>query len=158
VDLAKTSPELSKFVSDQLDMLLVSNPKTALRVIARSTIRSLDEENSLPRLADEQLKELSPVFIVAADESQQTQGEKLAQVLKEKGINLQGVDVMAAAKDSKLKAPQNLEIRYSKAGSKESFLTGLAETVKKFTNEEPRLVDLSNDVEAPAYEIWLSKH
>jgi hypothetical protein len=158
VDLAKTSPELSKFVSDQLDMLLVSNPKTALRVIARSTIRSLDEENSLPRLADEQLKELSPVFIVAADESQQTQGEKLAQVLKEKGINVQGVDVIAAAKDSKLKAPQNLEIRYSKAGSKESFLTGLAETVKKFTNEEPRLVDLSNDVEAPAYEIWLSKH
>jgi hypothetical protein len=158
VDLAKTSPELSKFVSDQLDMLLVSNPKTALRVIARSTIRSLDEENSLPRLADEQLKELSPVFIVAADESQQTQGEKLAQVLKEKGINVQGVDVIAAAKDSKLKAPQNLEIRYSKAGSKESFLTGLAETVKKFTNEEPRLVDLSTDVEAPAYEIWLSKH
>jgi hypothetical protein len=158
VDLAKTSPELSKFVSDQLDMLLVSNPKTALRVIARSTIRSLDEENSLPRLADEQLKELSPVFIVAADESQQTQGEKLAQVLKEKGINVQGVDVIAAAKDSKLKAPQNLEIRYSKPGSKESFLTGLAETVKKFTNEEPRLVDLSTDVEAPAYEIWLSKH
>jgi hypothetical protein len=158
VDLAKTSPELSKFVSDQLDMLLVSNPKTALRVIARSTIRSLDEENSLPRLADEQLKELSPVFIVAADESQQTQGEKLAQVLKEKGINVQGVDVIAAAKDSKLKAPQNLEIRYSKAGSKESFLTGLAETVKKFTNEEPRLVDLSTDVEAPAYGIWLSKH
>jgi hypothetical protein len=158
VDLAKTSPELSKFVSDQLDMLLVSNPKTALRVIARSTIRSLDEGNSLPRLADEQLKELPPVFIVAADESQQTQGEKLAQLLKEKGINVQGVDVIAAAKDSKLKAPQNLEIRYSKAGSKESFLTGLAETVKKFTNEEPRLVDLSTDVEAPAYEIWLSKH
>jgi hypothetical protein len=121
VDLAKTSPELSKFVSDQLDMLLVSNPKTALRVIARSTIRSLDEGNSLPRLADEQLKELPPVFIVAADESQQTQGEKLAQLLKEKGINVQGVDVIAAAKDSKLKAPQNLEIRYSKAGIKSRF-------------------------------------
>jgi len=37
-------------------------------------------------------KELAPVFIVAADESQQTQGEKLAQELKKKGIDVQCVD------------------------------------------------------------------
>lgn len=158
VNLAKSSPELSKFVSDQLDTLLVSNPKTALRVIARSARRSLEEGNPLPRSADEQRIDLPPVFIVAADESQQMQSEKLAQVLKEKGINVQGVDVIAAAKDSKLKAPQNLEIRYSKVANEESFLTGLAETVKKFTGEEPKLVDVSTDLDAPAYEIWFSKH
>jgi len=37
-------------------------------------------------------------------------------------------------------------------------LTGLAATVKKFTGEEPKLVDLSTDVEATEYEVWLSKH
>jgi len=158
VDLAKPSPDLSKFVSDQLDIFLVSSPKTALRVIARSAVRSLDERNSLPRPADEPRIHLPPVFIVAADESQQMQGEKLAQVLKEKGINVQGVDVIAAAKDSKLKAPTNLEIRYSKAASEELFLTGLAETVKKFIGEEPKLVDLSTDRDLATYEIWLSKH
>jgi zinc-ribbon domain len=157
VDLAKSSPELSKFVSDQLDMLLGSSPNTALRVIARSAIRSLDEGNPLPRPADEQRKELAPVFIVAADESQQTQGEKLAQMLKEQGINVQGVDVIPA-KDPKLKAPLNLEIRYSKAINEESFLTGLAAAVKKFTGEEPKLVDLSTDRDLATYEIWLSKH
>jgi hypothetical protein len=153
VDLAKSSPELSKFVSDQLDMLLGSSPNTALRVIARSAIRSLDEGNSLPRPADEQRKELTPVFIVAAE---QTQGEKLAQELKERGINVQGVDVIPA-KDPKLKAPLNLEIRYSKAVNEESFLTGLAAAVKKFTGEEPKLVDLSTDRDLATYEIWLSK-
>jgi hypothetical protein len=157
VDLARSSPELSRFVSDQLDMLLISSLNTALRVLARSAIRSLDEGNLLPRLADEQRKELAPVFIVAADESQQTQGEKLAQVLKDKGINVQGVDVIPA-KDPKLKAPLNLEIRYSKAANEKPFLTSLAATVKKFTGEEPKLVDLSTGVEAPAYEIWLSRH
>jgi hypothetical protein len=158
VDLAKPSPDLSKFVSDQLDMLLVSSPKTALRVIARSAVRSLDEGNSLPRPVDEPRIHPPPVFIVAADESQQMQGEKLAQVLKEKGINVQGVDVIAAAKDSKLKAPPNLEIRYSKAANEELFLTGLAETVKKFIGEEPKLVDLSTDRDLATCEIWLSKH
>jgi zinc-ribbon domain len=157
VDLAKSSPELAKFVSDQLDMLLVSSQNTALRVIARSAIRSLNEGNSLPRPADEQRKELAPVFIVAADESQQTQGEKLARELKEKGINVQGVDVIPA-KNPKLKAPLNLEIRYSKAANEESFLTGLAATIKNFIGEKPKLVDLSTDRDPATYEIWLSKH
>lgn len=94
---------------------------------------------------------------MAADESQQTQGEKLAQELKEKGIHVQGVDVIRA-KDHKLKAPLNLEIRYSKAVNGESFLTGLAATVKKFTGEEAKLLDLSNDRDLATYEIWLSKH
>jgi hypothetical protein len=77
-------------------------------------------------------------------------------MLKEKGINVQGVDVIPA-KDPKLKAPLNLEIRYSKAANEESFLTGLAATVKKFTGEEPKLVDLSTDRDLATYEIWLSR-
>ena len=40
-------------------------------------------------------------------------------------MNVQGVDVIAAAKDSKLKARPNLEIRYSEAADQKSFLTGL---------------------------------
>jgi hypothetical protein len=135
VDLTKPSPELSKFVRDQLDMLLVSNPRTAVRVTIRSAMRSLEEGNSLSLPPGQQWINLPTVFIVTANESQQAQGEKLAQVLKEKGINVQGVDVLAAAKDSKLKAPSNLEIRYSKAADQQSFLTGLAEMVKKLTGE-----------------------
>jgi hypothetical protein len=83
VDLARRSPELSKFVSDQLDTSLVSSPRTALRVIARSAVQSLNAGNSVPHSATEQRKGVPPVFIVAADESQQREGEKLAQALRE---------------------------------------------------------------------------
>jgi hypothetical protein len=155
VDLAKPSTELSKFVSEQLDLLLVSSPITALRVITRSAIQSLKEENSLPPLADEQRKGIPPVFIVAADESQQLKGEKLAQALREDGINAQGVDVISTAKDAKLLAPETLEIRFSKG--EKSALTGLAEKVKRFTGEEPKLIDVSTDQDPGTYEIWFSR-
>jgi len=157
VDIAKPSPELSKFVSDQLDMLLVSSPRTALRVITRSAIRSLNEGNSLPPLADEQRKGIPPVFIVAADETRQMEGEKLAQALRENGINTQGVDVIGTTKDAKLIAPETLEIRFSKSANDESFLNGLAEKVKRFTGEEPKLVDVSTDHDPGTFEIWFSK-
>jgi hypothetical protein len=70
---------------------------------------------------------------------------------------VQGVDVIPA-KNPKLKAPLNLEIRHSKAGNEESFLTGLAATIKNFIGEKPKLVDLSTDRDPATYEIWLSKH
>jgi rRNA maturation protein Nop10 len=157
VDLATPSPELSKFVIDELDMLLVTSPRTALRVITRSAIQSLNEGNSFPRSADEKRKGIPAVFIVAADESQRMHGEKLAQSLKENGIDAQGVDVISSAKDAKLNAPENLEIRFSKGANEESFLSGLAEKVKRFTGEEPKLVDVSTDHDPGTYEIWLSK-
>ena len=157
VDLAKTSLDLSKFASDQLEVLLISSPRTALRLTARSAIQSLNEGNSLPPVADEQRKGIPPVFIVVADESQQMQGEKLAQSLRENGINAQGVDVISTAKDAKLIAPETLEIRFSKSVNDESILTGLAEKVKRFTGEEPKLVDDSTDHDPGTYEIWLSK-
>jgi rRNA maturation protein Nop10 len=157
VDLATPSPELSKFVIDELDMLLVTSPRTALRVITRSAIQSLNEGNSFPRSADEKRKGIPPVFIVAADESQRMHGEKLAQSLKENGIDAQGVDVISSAKDAKLNAPENLEIRFSKGANEEPFLSGLAEKVKRFTGDEPKLVDVSTDHDPGTYEIWLSK-
>ena len=109
VDLAKASPELSKFVSDQLGTSLVSSPRTALRVISRSAIQSLNGGTSLPRSSDEQRKGMPLVFVVVADESQQMQGEKLAQELSENGISAQGVDVISTAKDAQLVAPETLE-------------------------------------------------
>ena len=84
-------------------------------------------------------------------------GEKLAQSLKENGIDAQGVDVINSAKDANLNAPEDLEIRFSKAANEESFLSGLAEKVKRFTGEEPKLVDVSTDHDPKTYEIWLSK-
>ena len=116
VDLAKTSLDLSKFVSDQLEVLLISSPRTALRLTAKSAIKSLNEGNSLPLLADEQRKFVLPVFIVAADESQRMQSEN------------DGV-----------------------------LLSGLAEKVKRFTGEEPKLVDDTTHGDPGMYEIWLSK-
>jgi hypothetical protein len=85
VDLAKASPELSKFASDQLETSLASSPRTALRVISRSAIQSLNGRTSLPRLSGEQRKGMPVVFIVVADEFQQMEGEKLAQELRENG-------------------------------------------------------------------------
>ena len=84
-------------------------------------------------------------------------GEKLAQSLKENGIDAQGVDVISSAKDAKLNAPEDLEIRFSKGANEGSFLSGLAEKVKRFTGEEPKLVDVSTDHDPGTYEIWLSK-
>jgi hypothetical protein len=118
VDLATPSPELSKFVIDELNMLLVASPRTTLRVITKSAIQSLNEGNSFLRAADERAY---PVFIVAADESQRMHGEKLAQSLKENGIDAQGVDIISSAKDAKLNAPEDLEIRFRKGQMKGRF-------------------------------------
>jgi len=157
VDLARRSPELSKFVSDQLDPAMVSSPRTALRVIARSAMQSLSGGNSFPRSADEHGNGVPPVFIVAADESQQMEGEKLAQALRGSGISTQGVDVIGAAEDAKLIAPETLEIRFSQNANDKSVLTGLAEKVKGFTGKEPKLVGVSADHDPGTYEIWFSK-
>ena len=157
VDLARRSPELSKFVSDQLDPAMVSSPRTALRVIARSAMQSLSGGNSFPRSADEHGNGVPPVFIVAADESQQMEGEKLAQALRGSGISAQGVDVIGAAEDAKLIAPETLEIRFSQNANDKSVLTGLAEKVKGFTGKEPKLVGVSADHDPGTYEIWFSK-
>jgi hypothetical protein len=157
VDPAKASPELSKFVSDQLGTSLVSSPRTPLRVISRSAIQSLNGGTSLPRSADEQRKDMPIVFVVVADESQQMQGEKLDQELGENGISAQGVDVISTAKDAQLVAPETLEIRYSKGASEESVLTDLTDKVRRFTGKEPKLVGVSADHDPGTYEIWFSK-
>jgi hypothetical protein len=157
VDLARPSPELSKFLSDQLGTFLVSSPKTALRVISRSAIQSLNEGISLPRSAGEQRTGVPPVFLVVADESQQMEGEKLAQELWENGISAQGIDVISTPKDAQLIAPETLEIRYSKGANDEAVLTGLADKVKRFTGKEPKLVGVSADHDPGTYEIWFSK-
>jgi hypothetical protein len=157
VDLAKPDPELSKFVSDQLNMLLVSCPRTALRVITRSAIQSLSGDISLSRSVDEQRTGMPLAFIVVADESQQMEGEKLSQELRENGISAQGIDVISTGKDAQLMAPETLEIRFSKGANDESILTGLAEKVTRFTGKKPKLVDVSADHDPGTYEIWFSK-
>lgn len=157
VDLAKGSSDLSKFASEQLEIFLMSSPRTALRLIARLGIQSVNEGNSFPPLPDEQHKAISPVFIVAADQSQQQQGERLAQLLKENGIDAHGVDVISTAKDDKLIAPETLEIRFLKSASDEAVLSGLADKIKRFTGEEPRLVADPTNGDPGLYEIWLAK-
>ena len=134
---AKGSSDLSKFVSEQLEILLISSPRTALRLTATSAIQSLNEGHSLRPVAEGPRKGISPVFIVAPE---QIQGESLAQLLRENGVETQGVDVISAAKDAKLVAPEMLEIRFSKSASNDPVLTGLAEKVKRLTGEEPKLV------------------
>jgi hypothetical protein len=62
-----------------------------------------------------------------------------------------------APKDAKLNAPEDLEIRFSKGANEESFLSGLTEKVRRFTGEEPKLVDVSMDHDPGTYEIWFSK-
>jgi hypothetical protein len=157
LDLAKPAPELSKFVSDQLNMLLVSCPKTALRVITRSAMQSLSGDTSLSRSVDEQRTGAPLAFIVVADESQQMEGEKLAQELRENGISAQGIDVISTGKDAQLMAPETLEIRFSKGANDESILTGLAEKVTRFTGKKPKFVDVSADHDPGTYEICFSK-
>ena len=39
---------------------------------------------------------------------------------------------------------EKLEIRFSKGANEDPFLTGLAETVKRFSGEEPNLVGVTN--------------
>jgi hypothetical protein len=160
VDLAKPSKELSQFVTDQLDMFQMSARRTPLRVVARSATQSLNAGNSLLlHPVGEGRKDTPPVFIVAPDESQRMRGEKLAQDLEEKGITVQGVDVISNAKEAKLIAPENLEIRFSKHANEGQFLSGLAEVIKTLMGEEPKLVSVSNpnDLDPGKYEIWFSK-
>jgi hypothetical protein len=106
-------------------------------MIAKFAMASLNAGNSLPRAADEGRKTISPVFIVAADESQQMQGETLAHALEENGITTHGVDVLNNAKEAKSIVPEKLEIRFPKGTNEDAFLSRLAETVKKFTARNP---------------------
>jgi hypothetical protein len=108
----------------------------------------------LPRSADGQREGVPSVFLVVADESQQAEGEKLAQELRENGISVQGIDVISTAKYAQLVAPESLEIRFSEGTNDESVLTGLVDEVKRFTGKEPRLVGVSADHDPGTYEIW----
>jgi hypothetical protein len=65
--------------------------------------------------------------------------------------------VIGTTKDAKLITPETLEIRFSKSANDESFLNGLAEKVKRFTGEEPKLVDVSTDHDPGTFEIWFPK-
>ena len=85
------------------------------------------------------------------------EGEKLAQDLMENGISVQGVDVLASAKETQLTAPEALKIRFSKAVRGESALTGLADKIRNFTGKEPKLVDASAGHGPGTCEIWFSK-
>jgi hypothetical protein len=160
VDLARSSPEFSRFASDQLESFLVSSPRTALRVVARSATQALEKGDPLPHPADEKGKEGLYVFIVAADESQRAQAEKLAQVLTQNGLNAPGIDVIGTSQDAKLKAPENLEIRFFKGKSEDALSRRkLADVVEKGSGEEPKLVGFSSsaEVDPGSYEIWFSK-
>jgi hypothetical protein len=95
VDLAKASLVRSfKVASEQLEILLISSPRMALRLTARSAIQPLNEGHSLRPVAEGPRKGISPVFIVAPE---QMQGKSLAQLLRQNGIDTQGVDVISAA-------------------------------------------------------------
>ena len=63
-----------------------------------------------------------PLFIVAADDSQQMEGEKLAQGLRENGISLQGVDVLTSAKEAQLTAPKAVLRRNASASWPRPFV------------------------------------
>jgi hypothetical protein len=156
VELAESSPELKKFVSDQLNMLSISSPRTTLRVIARSAMQSLDAGNRLPYPPNEGRESLPPVFVVAEDEEQQTSAQELARALQEGGIRIEGVDVINTARDAKLNSPENLEIRFPKGANDQPFVTSMAEAVKKSTGKEPKLVSDSTHLDPGTYEVWLS--
>jgi hypothetical protein len=158
VELAASSPELAKFVSDQLDMFSVSSPRTALRVLARSAKQALDTGNQLPPPPNEGNKGLPPVLVVAEDEEQQTSAQTLARALEEDGIHVQGVDVISTAREAKLNSPENLEIRFSKGANGQTFLTSMTDVVRRSTGQDPKIVSDSTSVDPGAYEIWLSSH
>jgi rRNA maturation protein Nop10 len=156
VDLAGLSPELVKFASEQLNMLSVSSPRTALRVIARKAMQSLEGGNRLERPSSQKREELPPVFVVAEDANQQVSAEGLVQALEREGIRVQGVDVLSSAPEAKLNSPEDLEIRFLKGAKEEPFLSSVTEAVKKSLGESPKLVSDLVDTDPGTYEIWLS--
>ena len=158
VELAASSPELTRFVGDQLNMFSVSSPRTALRVVARSAKQAIDSGSQLPPPPNEGQDGLPPILVVAEDESQQTSAQRLARALEEDGIHVQGVDVISTAKEAKLNSPEKLEIRFSKSANGQPFLASMTDAVRKSTGQEPKIVSDSTAVDPGSYEIWLSSH
>lgn len=157
VDLAEWSPELEKFASEQLTMLSISSPRTALRIIAKKAMQSLDAGDRLQRSPTPE-RDLPPVFVVAEDSDQQASAEGLAQALEQEGIRVQGVDVINTAREAKLNSPEDLEIRFSKGTNEQPFLSSVAQVVRRSMGQEPKLVPDSADLDPGTYEIWLSSH
>jgi hypothetical protein len=159
VDLARSSPEFSKFATDQLDGLRMASPRTALRVIATAAIRSLDQGEPFPKPPDEKGPSSPPVFVVAADEAQRAQAERLAQALAQGGLNPQGLDVLGAGKGVRGQAPEGLEIRFSQAENEAPFAQKLAQAVEGACGQVPKLVGVSASagVDPGTYEVWLPR-
>lgn len=160
VDLARSSPEFAKFATDQLDGLRMVSPRTALRVVTSSAIQSLATGDPFPKPADEKGQRGPSVFIVAADESQRAQAERLVQALTQGDLNPQGIDVLGAGKEVRWKAPEDLEIRFSQGEKEAPFQKKLAKVVEGVSGQAPKLVGVSSsgEVDPGTYEVWLSKH
>jgi hypothetical protein len=159
VELARSSPELEKFTRDQLDMLAISSPRTPVRIIARSALRSLDAGSRLPVESNRKGNNGSArVFVVAEDEEQQASADGLVRALEEGGINVQGVDVIGVARETKLSSPKSLEIRFANRAHENPLLTSLAEAVRRSTGEEPKIVSDATGLDPGTCEIWLASH
>jgi hypothetical protein len=55
-------------------------------------------------------------------------------------------------------SPDLSKFVYSKGANEAPYLAGLVEVVKKFTGQEPKLVDVSTGLDPRTYEVWFSKH
>ena len=159
VDLARSAPEVSKLATDQLDALRMASPRTALRVAASAAIRSLATGEPFPKPADETGQSSPAVFIVAADESQRAQAERLVQALTRGGLDAQGVDVLGAGQEARWQAPEGLEIRFWQGEQEAPFQQKLAQVVEEAAGQAPKLVGVSPaaGVEPGTYEVWLPK-
>ena len=137
----------------------MSSPRTALRVVATAAIRSLDQGEPFPKPADEKGPSSPPVFIVAADEAQRAQAERLAQALTQGGLNAQGLDVLGAGKGVSGQAPEGLEIRFCQGEQDAPFQQRLAKVVEGTCGQAPKLVGVSPaaGVDPGTYEVWLFK-
>ena len=159
VELARSSPELEKFTRDQLDMLSMSSRRTTVRIAARSALRSLDTGSRLLETpADKQRNGSAPVFVVVEDEDQQASADRLVRSLKEDGINVQGVDVISAARAAKLSSPEKVEIRFANLAKEDPLVGSIAQVIRKSTGAEPRVVSDATGLDPGTCEIWLASH
>ena len=159
IELARSSPELDKFVRGQLEMLSISSPRTTVRITARSAIRSLDAGTRLSEdTSGKGHNRSAPVFVVAEDAEQQASIDGLVQQLQDSGISVQGVDVLSVAREAKLSSPANLEIRFAPGTQETPTLTSIQEVVRKSTGQDPKLVSDATGLDPGTCEIWLAGH
>jgi hypothetical protein len=153
---AELSPVLAELYENEQDprvkQLVRASVARAVQMPSRDSEQNLATTQALAQIAPESVNELpARVYLHIRKGGERTQAEQLEKKLKEKGLNVPGIDSVD-------RVPNQNEIRYFAASSNDEDLKKIQLAFADL-NLQPRLIDLSklypsSKARPRHYEVW----